>query len=216
MLAAFQSKPGFKIVLGSTSPRRADILRQLGLESFEQIGSPFDESSYHEQHKDLDASEFLAKCSYGKCAALVSQLDLDCNSNTVVISADTIIVSNDGIKIGKPKDTADAVKTLLWLQQQRTHNVKTSVTIYFKGQFLNFTEATTVHFCQSVSSDQINAYVATGEPLDKAGSYGIQAKGAFLVEKIEGDYLNVVGLPGCRLLRELLALLKKTDNNPNN
>ena len=122
------------------------------------------------------------------------------SADDVVIAADTIVVC-DGQILGKPKDEADACR-MLRLLSGRDHQVMTGMTV-LRGEICKtVTEITDIHFRQ-LSDREINAYVGSGEPMDKAGAYGIQALGALLVEKIHGDYFNVMGLPVLRLSRML-------------
>ena len=125
------------------------------------------------------------------------------NENGIVIGADTV-VAVDGKILGKPKDKADA-KCMLRLLSGKTHSVFSGVTVIKNKTAHTFCEETKVTFFP-LSDDEIESYVNTGEPLDKAGAYGIQGKGALLVEKIDGDYYNVVGLPIGKLNRLLFDI----------
>jgi septum formation protein len=118
----------------------------------------------------------------------------------LIIAADTV-VAVDGRVLGKPRDPQEAAE-MLALLSGRSHTVYTGVTVCRDGVALTEHEATAVRF-RPLTSGEISAYVATGEPMDKAGAYGIQGYGALLVEGIQGDYFNVVGLPVCRLGRML-------------
>ena len=178
-----------KLILASASPRRREILKNAGFE-FEVKTSEADET-LPDGISPEDAVELLAKLKNEAVRA---------ESDTTVISADTIVVC-DGKILGKPKDEADAFK-MLRLLSGREHFVFTGVCVR-KGEKLKvFHEKTAVYFYE-LGDSEISAYIATGEPMDKAGAYGIQGKGAVLVRKIDGDYLNVVGLPLARLVREL-------------
>ena len=121
-------------------------------------------------------------------------------ANATVIGADTIVVL-DGRIFGKPADEADAHRMLAELSG-RTHQVITGVCLVRNGQTEAFAETTDVRF-KEISAEDIAAYVATGEPLDKAGAYGIQGRGGAFVDSVDGDYDNVVGLPVARLERAL-------------
>ena len=121
-------------------------------------------------------------------------------ANATVIGADTIVVL-DGRIFGKPADEADARRMLAELSG-RTHQVITGVCLVRNGQTEAFAETTDVRF-KEISAEDIAAYVATGEPLDKAGAYGIQGRGGAFVDSVDGDYDNVVGLPVARLERAL-------------
>ena len=121
----------------------------------------------------------------------------------VVIAADTIVVC-DGQVLGKPTDEADAYR-MLQLLSGRDHQVMTGLTVLRGDQCVSCTEITQIHF-RELSRGEILSYIATGEPMDKAGSYGIQGGAALFAEKMNGDYYNVMGLPVCRLgqiLRQL-------------
>ena len=215
-----QINPNLNIILGSQSPRRRDILNQLGITNFQQITSPFDEDSFTSEFKNkLDAVNFLTKCSRGKAEALINDnkhhaisnasSSNHCSSNNLIITADTMIVDNSGNKLGKPTCSKNALEMLLKHQSEKHHHVQTAVTLCYRNEVVEFLESTKVFFSQDICLTDLEGYVATGEPLDKAGAYGIQGMGAFLVEKIEGDYLNVVGLPGFRLVKEMNDLVGK-------
>ncbi len=129
-----------------------------------------------------------------------AQAVADENPDAIVIGADTVVVL-DGEILGKPKSEDNAVELLTALSG-RSHTVYTGVAIIHGEKVKNFCEATEVEF-YDLSAKEITDYVATKEPLDKAGAYGIQGKGSVLVKKIDGDYFNVVGLPVAKLYREL-------------
>ena len=124
----------------------------------------------------------------GKCAAVAAKM----GDELPVIAADTIVVI-DNVILGKPQDAA-AAKAMLQRLSGRTHQVMTGVAVRYKGQQMSEVCITDVSFRQ-LTTEEIDAYIATGEPMDKAGAYGIQGRGAVLVEKINGCYNNVVGLP---------------------
>ena len=124
----------------------------------------------------------------GKCAAVAAKM----GDELPVIAADTIVVI-DNVILGKPQDVA-AAKAMLQRLSGRTHQVMTGVAVSYKGQKMSEVCVTDVSFRQ-LTAEEIDAYIATGEPMDKAGAYGIQGRGAVLVEKINGCYNNVVGLP---------------------
>ena len=126
-----------------------------------------------------------------------------CGEDDVVIAADTIVVLENEI-LGKPKDAADASR-MLHLLSGRDHQVMTGMTVLRGEKCTVCTEITDIHF-RSLSDREIDAYIRTGEPMDKAGSYGIQGGAALFAERLAGDYYNVMGLPVCRLgqlLREI-------------
>ena len=121
----------------------------------------------------------------------------------LVIAADTIVALDDAV-LGKPNDGLEAFRMLSALSGRR-HQVYTGVTLLRDGERRTEHEVTTVTF-RELTQDDITRYIATGEPMDKAGAYGIQGYGALLVERIEGDYFNVMGLPVCRLGRMLAGM----------
>lgn len=134
------------------------------------------------------AQEVALHNASGKCAAVAAKI----GDELPVIAADTIVVI-DNVILGKPQDAA-AAKAMLQRLSGRTHQVMTGVAVRYKGQQLSKVCITDVSFRQ-LTAEEIDAYIATGEPMDKAGAYGIQGRGAVLVEKINGCYNNVVGLP---------------------
>lgn len=176
-----------KIVLASQSPRRKELLGRMGLEFVTQA-SKIDESAFDR----LEARELVATLSREKAQWIARQLD----GETLVIGADTVVV-RDGAALGKPKDAEDAVAMLLSLSG-RDHQVCTGVTVCRGDRVLTQVEETQVTF-RDLTEAEVRQYVSTGEPMDKAGAYGIQGLGGLLVEGIRGDYSNVVGLPVCRL-----------------
>lgn len=182
-----------KYILASASPRRRELLAQ-AIPSFE-VHVPQVEEDIDPQWDAPQAARVLAQ---KKAAAAAADFPHDC-----VIAADTI-VEIDGLLLGKPHDTDDAARMLRMLSG-REHRVVTGVCIMQGPRKRIFSQETLVRF-YPLRGDEIEAYVRTGEPMDKAGAYGIQGKGALLVEGITGDYLNVVGLPLAKLMRELLSL----------
>lgn len=176
-----------KIVLASQSPRRKELLGRMGLEFVTQA-SKIDESAFD----GLEARELVATLSREKAQWIARQLD----GEALVIGADTVVV-RDGAALGKPKDAEDAVAMLLSLSG-RDHQVCTGVTVCRGDRVLTQVEETQVTF-RDLTEAEVRQYVSTGEPMDKAGAYGIQGLGGLLVEGIRGDYSNVVGLPVCRL-----------------
>ena len=176
-----------KIVLASQSPRRKELLGRMGLEFVTQA-SKIDESAFD----GLAARELVATLSREKAQWIARQLD----GETLVIGADTVVV-RDGAALGKPKDAEDAVAMLLSLSG-RDHQVCTGVTVCRGDRVLTQVEETQVTF-RDLTETEVRQYVSTGEPMDKAGAYGIQGLGGLLVEGIRGDYSTVVGLPVCRL-----------------
>lgn len=183
------------MILASQSPRRRQILQEAGF-SFRTIPSAFDENQI-----STDTPEVLvARLAAGKASDVCGQA----MPGEAVVGSDTVVVL-DGNVLGKPKDAADARRMLQRLSG-RTHEVMTGVSIWRDNQEIDgFVEKTAVAFWD-LPPAQIDAYVASGEPFDKAGAYGIQGYGRLLVKGIEGDFYNVVGLPIARLARELHRL----------
>ncbi len=191
-----------RFVLASGSPRRKELLEQLGLE--------FEISSAHGEEiitKTLPA-DIVEELSRQKADEVADRYaDTYKNDTCVIIGADTIVAFANEI-MGKPKDEADAVR-MLTLLAGNTHQVYTGVTLVVLENGAR--RAVTFHACTDVvmypmTAAQVQAYVATGEPMDKAGAYAIQGKCAAYIKKINGEYNNVVGLPVARLMQELLAL----------
>lgn len=173
------------LILASQSPRRRELLGLTGLdfvvraadidESMDPGKAPFDEVSRVSRLKALAVSR---------------------EKGDVVIAADTIVVC-EGRVLGKPRDEADAFRILSLLSGQR-HEVMTGMTVLRDDELVTHTEVTKIHF-RDLHPDEIRAYIASGEPMDKAGAYGIQGGAALFADQLEGDYYNVMGLPVCRL-----------------
>ncbi len=190
-----------RYVLASASPRRLELLEQLGI-CFE-VSPAHGEEIITKQHPE-DIVEELS-CAKA-CEAADRYADKYKNDITVIIGADTIVFLKDEI-MGKPKDKSHAVEMLTKLQNE-VHQVYTGVTLVImengKRRHVTFHEKTDVTM-YPMTDAQIQAYVATGEPMDKAGAYAIQGKCAVYIKKINGEYNNVVGLPIARLMHELGA-----------
>lgn len=186
-----------KIILASASPRRKELLAKAGI-SFTVIPAAGEEKRTSE-----DPGEAVQQLARDK-AEWVAQSLAECEEGTLVIGSDTIVVFENRI-LGKPKDRRDAAETLEKLQGN-THQVYTGVTVLEReaGKWVEHTffESTDVTF-YPVSREEIQDYIATGEPMDKAGSYGIQGLFGIYVKGICGDYNNVVGLPVARLFHEM-------------
>lgn len=176
------------IILASQSPRRRELLQQMGLTEFEIIPAVGEETA----DPSLPPEQLVEQLALHKAAEVVAK----CGEEDVVIGADTIVVL-DGRVLGKPQDQADAQRMLASLSGRR-HTVYTGVTVIRGERRMVSHEATQVCF-RSLTEEEILHYIATGEPMDKAGAYGIQGRGALLVDSIQGDFYNVVGLPVCRL-----------------
>jgi len=185
-----------RIILASKSPRRRELLSQLYGE-FDIITREVDENLPEGVHPK-DGVELLA---VRKGAAVKEELDNEC----LIISSDTL-VELDGVALGKPRDGAEARKMLHALAG-RGHNVHTGVAVHYRGGVYSGT-ATTAVFFRDLTNEEIEEYVASGEPMDKAGAYGIQGGAGKFVSHYEGDYDTVVGL-SMRLLRELVERAEK-------
>lgn len=186
------------VVLASGSPRRAAILRLLGIEP--RVLHPAGAERPHRPPEDPRA--YAADQALAKLRAGLAQLAREGPAGGVVaVAADTIVLLDDTV-LGKPADAAEARRMLRALGG-RSHEVVTGVAVAHAGREAVGRETTRVAF-RAVGEDEIDRYVASGEPLDKAGAYGIQDRGASLVRAVEGCFFNVMGLPVARLL-DLLA-----------
>ena len=181
-----------KIVLASQSPRRRELLGKMGLE-FTTKAPEIDETAL----SGLPARQLVEALSREKALWAARQEDPE----AIVIGSDTVVV-RDGEILGKPASPAQAEEMLASLSG-RSHEVCTGVTVCQGDRVVSQVEVTQVTF-RHLTPQEIARYVRTGEPMDKAGAYGIQGLGALLVEGIQGDYSAVVGLPVCRLARNLL------------
>lgn len=179
------------ILLASASPRRKELLELMGLE-FVVKTAGVDETL----PPDITPEEAVAYLSRIKAQAVEGE-------GEIIIGADTV-VAIDGCILGKPKDSTDAAVMLKRLSG-RKHSVFTGVTVIYFDKINTFTSETEVEF-YPLTDAEISSYIATGEPMDKAGAYGIQGKGSLLVKGITGDYFNVVGLPVSRLWHVLKML----------
>lgn len=177
-----------KIVLASGSPRRQELLQRIGITDFD-IRVPQTEETYPAGLSPRETVEYISREKSDAAAAL-------CTPEEIIITADTMVFLDDQ-RLGKPVDEADALRMLTALQGRR-HTVRTGVTLRQGDKSLTQSEATDVCF-RSASESELLAYIATGEPMDKAGAYGIQGRGALFVAHLDGDYFNVMGLPLCRL-----------------
>ena len=186
-------------VLASKSPRRKALLKSIGINA-EIIPARIDESIY----SGLEPEKMVRELAMLKAADVARSF----GKNTVVIGADTCVCLDNKV-FGKPH-TIEEAKSMLRKLQGKTHEVYTGYCVFdcTTKNAVSRSEKTLVTF-KSLSEEEIDAYVKTREPMDKAGAYGIQEKGAIFVEKIEGDYFNVVGLPLCalsKLLSEMLGI----------
>ncbi len=185
-----------KIILASASPRRRELLTQIGVDFEIKV------SDVEEKTTTTEPCEVVQELSRQKAEAVLAACE-ESEEPILVIGADTIVAC-DGMILGKPKDVEDAVRMLRMLSG-RSHEVYTGVTFAYEGKqqkIHTFYEATKVHFA-AMTDEEIQTYVDTLDPLDKAGAYGIQGFCARYITGIEGDYNNVVGLPVCRVYQEL-------------
>ncbi len=180
------------IVLASSSPRRRELLERIGVTDF-LVRVPEVEEFFPEGLTPPQVVEYISREKAEAAAAL-------CAPDDIVITADTMVFL-DHARLGKPRDEAHALKMLTALQG-RKHTVCTGVTVRQGGRSLTESESTDVFF-RPASQEELRNYIATGEPMDKAGAYGVQGRGALLVERLEGDFFNVMGLPVLRLSRML-------------
>ncbi|MCD7760991.1 MAG: Maf family protein [Clostridiales bacterium] len=180
------------IILASQSPRRRALLEQMGITDFTVLPARGQE----DMSAELTPEHLVETLALNKGREVAARTA----AGNLIIAADTVVALH-GEVLGKPQDEADAYR-MLQLLSGETHAVHTGVAVLRDGQALCEHETTLVRF-RPLSDREIRAYIATGEPMDKAGAYGIQGRGAVLVEGIQGDYCNVVGLPVCRLSRML-------------
>ena len=184
-----------KIILASGSPRRLELLQEAGFEPV--VVKPCCEEKIQPGLKPNEIVESLA----GQKG--FSVINLHNYHDIPVISADTVVALGNEV-IGKPKDRADAERILAMLSG-KTHQVCTGVAIFYKGKTSVFSVSTDVEF-KTLSSEEIASYCDTEEPYDKAGSYAIQGKAAFMVRAINGSHSNVIGLPVCEVVENLEKL----------
>ena len=177
-----------KIVLASGSPRRFELLNMMGFSDIRTIVS----SAEEEIDKSLSPEDVVSSIALKKAKTV----SLFCEKDDIIIAADTLVYL-DGSPMEKPIDEKDAAKMLRKLSG-RQHTVFTGVAL-LRGNTIKTAAEETKVFFREISDDEISAYIKTGEPMDKAGAYGAQGKGAVFIERIEGDFFNVMGLPICRL-----------------
>lgn len=198
----------YQIILASASPRRKEILTQAGL-SFEVLVS-----KKEERITQTNPEQMVMELSRQKAEDVMEQLEtagkVQGERDCLVIGADTVVAFGGEI-LGKPKHEEDAYR-MLHLLQGKTHQVYTGVTLLTSKRSTTFFEKTDVTV-YPMTDEEIRDYIATGEPMDKAGAYGIQGRFAVYVERIAGDYLNVVGLPVARLIHEASYLQDRLQND---
>lgn len=184
-----------RIILASASPRRAELMRRAGI-PFTVLPTETDETL----DAPLPPGEAALVISQRKAVRAAEMVD----TPAIIIAADTVVYA-DGLLLGKPADAADAYGMLNRLQG-RWHTVVTGVTLVKRGEagpdMCSFTETAQVYM-RALTADEIHAYIATGEVFDKAGAYGVQEKGSVLIERINGDYYTVMGLPMAALYKAL-------------
>lgn len=190
-----------KYILASASPRRKELLAQAGIE-FEVYPADTEEKITEE-----DPAAVVTELAFQKADNVYKKLAPSITEDFTVIGADTVVVYRGEI-LGKPKDEGEAMDILSMLAD-RTHQVYTGVSLLSRRKgtrnTCNFYECTEVTF-YPISREELKNYIATGDPMDKAGAYGIQGNFAIHIKKIHGDYNNVVGMPIARLYQELKKL----------
>ncbi|SFB70903.1 Maf family protein [Butyrivibrio sp. YAB3001] len=188
-----------RYVLASGSPRRKELLQKV-IPEYEVIPAQGEENS-----DCIEPDKLVEELSFQKASEIFHKIFTNDTDRLVVIGADTVVSYNRRV-LGKPKDRQDAVDMIKNLSGD-THAVYTGVTVYYTGedgkeQSFTFSEETLVDV-EKMSDEEIESYVATGEPDDKAGGYGVQGLFAIFIKGIRGDYYNVVGLPIARLYKEM-------------
>ena len=177
------------VILASQSPRRKELLGLFHIPFCVRVA-------------DIDETMTPGAAPYSEVARIsrLKALAVERNPDDLVIAADTIVVC-DGHILGKPADE-EAAKDMLRLLSGRDHQVMTGMTVLYRDRAAVVTEVTDIHF-RDLTEKEVDDYVASGEPMDKAGAYGIQGGAALFCSRLEGDYYNVVGLPVCRLAQIL-------------
>lgn len=188
-----------ELILASGSPRRLELLRQIGLEPRVVV------SRSEEEKTDRDPAHLVGHNALAKGQDVCSRL----GDQVPILAADTV-VALDGEILGKPRDRQEAAAMLRKLSG-RSHQVLTGLALFYRGKVLTHVETTQVQF-SLLSEEDIAGYIRTGEPLDKAGAYGIQGRAALFIPTINGSYSNVVGLP-LAALKKLFAELDVTEND---
>ena len=180
------------LILASQSPRRRELLGLTGLDFVIRVA-------------DIDETMDPGKAPFEEVSRVsrLKALAVPREKDDVVIAADTIVVC-EGRVLGKPRDEEDAFR-ILSLLSGRHHEVMTGMSVVCGDEIITHTEVTKIHF-RTLHPEEIRAYIASGEPMDKAGAYGIQGGAALFADQMEGDYYNVMGLPVCRLAMILRSL----------
>lgn len=182
-----------RLILASKSPRRIELLSNLGINS-EIIPADIDERLPENIAPNCAVEELaMKKADFVYSNELLRRIgNFPTNENFAVVAADTMVFKNN-ILLGKPKNRGEAYEMLSMLSDD-FHSVFTGFAVIYKGKCICRSVETRVHF-KKLSDECIKEYIASGEPFDKAGGYGIQGLGALFADRIEGDYFNVVGLP---------------------
>lgn len=197
MLAQLLEQKGKNIILGSASPRRKELLAGLGIEFVVDTQNSFEEI-IPDGMDNLQIPEYM---SAGKSLGFHREL----SDNEILITADTMVLCDDEI-LGKPKDTADAYR-MLELLQDNSHTVVTGVCIRSKEKIKSFSVPTQVYF-NKLSEQEMEYYITNYKPFDKAGAYGVQEWIGYIgINRIDGSYFNVMGLPVQRLYNELINFI---------
>ncbi|XP_003490036.1 dTTP/UTP pyrophosphatase [Bombus vosnesenskii] len=186
-----------RVVLASGSPRRYEIMKQLGI-NIEVVSSTYDENLDRSAYKN--SGDYVQDLAKYKVQEVYDRLKEDVTPPSLIIGADTLVTMGDVI-YGKPKNNLHAFEMLSSLANKE-HIVYTGVCLKTPKKEVNFYESTKVKF-GDISEEQIWAYIKSGEPLDKAGGYGVQGLGGCLIEKIDGDFYTVMGLPLYSLTKRL-------------
>lgn len=185
-----------KVILASASPRRQELIKLI-FDSVEILPADCDET-LPDGIGAREAVEYLSRIKNEASLKLTDE-------ESLVISADTVVAVEDEI-LGKPVDKEDA-RRMISLLSGKVHQVYTGVTLSLNGKVKTFSEKTDVEFF-SLTEEEIEEYISSSEPYDKAGAYGIQGKAGLLVKGINGDYYNVVGFPVARLKREIEEFIR--------
>ncbi|MBQ7780052.1 MAG: septum formation protein Maf [Clostridia bacterium] len=185
------------VILASKSPRRHELLSMLGF-GIKTVVSDVDEDLITADTPALLAS----KLAHTKALAVANEVG---TNDLPIIAADTLVEVNGEI-LGKPKDAADARRMLKMLSGS-VHYVHTGISVIYRNNEINLTDTAKVFF-RDIDEDELDAYIASQEPFDKAGAYGIQGKAGAFVERIEGDFFSIMGLPICAVTKALKQLTK--------
>ena len=182
-----------QLILASASPRRRELLALFGIPFVVRVA-------------DIDETMDPGKPPFDEVGRVsrAKALAVERETGDAVIAADTIVVC-EGTVLGKPRDEEEA-RAMLRLLSGRDHQVMTGCTVLTDDHCVTFTEVTDLHF-RELTDKEIETYVASGEPMDKAGAYGIQGGAALFCQRMNGDYYNVMGLPVCRLWETMTDLI---------